>query len=212
MKTKDFIRALVADHSTQPQSIERRCAVTLAPALLLAAVVFMLGMGTRADLALVATDPRFIFKFLVTLSLAATALMLLCRLARPGAEISPLALSLAAAPALLAVGVLTELMLTPTSSWPARLIGHNSLICLSVVPLLSAPLLAAALVAMRHGAPTRPGITGAVAGLVAGGLGATIYALNCTDDSPLFVATWYSVAIFIVAAVGAALGARMLRW
>jgi hypothetical protein len=212
MKTKGFIKALVADHSTQPESIERRCATTLVPALLLVAALFVLSMGTRADIAVVAADPRFIFKFLVTLGLAATALMLLCRLARPGAEVSGLALGLAAAPALLAVGVIAELTLTPSSSWSAKLIGHNSLICLTVVPLLSAPLLAAALIAMRHGAPTRPGITGAVAGLVAGGLGAAIYALNCTDDSPLFVATWYSVAILPVAVAGAMLGTRVLRW
>jgi hypothetical protein len=212
MKTNNLIRALVADHPTQAESIERRCASALVPALLVVAAVFVLSMGTRADIAVVATDPRFIFKFLVTLGLAMTALMLLCRLARPGAEVSPLALSLAVAPALLAVGVIAELLLIPASSWSTKLIGHNSLLCLMAVPLLSAPLLVAALVAMRHGAPTRPALTGAVAGLVAGGLGAAIYALNCTDDSPLFVAAWYSVAILLVTAVGAMLGTRVLRW
>ncbi|MGA7427255.1 MAG: NrsF family protein, partial [Rhodoplanes sp.] len=33
-----------------------------------------------------------------------------------------------------------------------------------------------------------------------------------TDDSPLFVATWYSLAITLVVAVGAVLGPRVLRW
>jgi hypothetical protein len=212
MKTRNLINALVADHTTRQQSIEQRCAATLMPVLITVAALFVLSMGTRADIAVVATIPRFVFKFLVTLSLAATALGLLSTLGRPGAEVSRLPLWLDVAPALLAMGVLAELIFTPSSSWSARLIGHNSLLCLTVVPFLSAPLLVAALIAMRHGAPTRPGITGAVVGLVAGGFAAAIYALNCTDDSPLFVASWYSIAILLVAAVGALLGTRILRW
>ncbi|MGA8293552.1 MAG: NrsF family protein, partial [Rhodoplanes sp.] len=53
---------------------------------------------------------------------------------------------------------------------------------------------------------------GASAGLVAAALAATVYAAHCTDDSPLFVATWYSLAIALVVAVGAVLGPRVLRW
>ena len=52
----------------------------------------------------------------------------------------------------------------------------------------------------------------AAAGLLAGGLAATLYATHCTDDSPLFVAAWYSLAIAGVAALGALIGARWLRW
>jgi hypothetical protein len=48
--------------------------------------------------------------------------------------------------------------------------------------------------------------------LVAGGLGATIYAAYCIEDSPLFLATWYTLAIAIVSIVGAAVGSRALRW
>jgi hypothetical protein len=51
-----------------------------------------------------------------------------------------------------------------------------------------------------------------VAGLIAGGLAAALYATHCTDDSPLFVATWYSIAIGAVAVLGALLGRRLLRW
>jgi hypothetical protein len=68
------------------------------------------------------------------------------------------------------------------------------------------------LVALRRGAPLRPGIAGAVAGLCAGGLGAALYATHCIDDSPLFVAVWYSLAIAVVSLVGAVAGSRMLRW
>ena len=44
------------------------------------------------------------------------------------------------------------------------------------------------------------------------GLAATLYASHCTDDSPLFVATWYTVATALVTAIGAFIGSRVLRF
>jgi hypothetical protein len=43
-------------------------------------------------------------------------------------------------------------------------------------------------------------------------VGAALYALSCPDDSPLFVATWYSIAIAVVTAASAYIGSRTLRW
>lgn len=60
--------------------------------------------------------------------------------------------------------------------------------------------------ALRHGAPSRPRLAGALAGLVAGGIGATFYATHCIDDSPLFVAVWYRAGIAIMAALGSVAG------
>ena len=72
--------------------------------------------------------------------------------------------------------------------------------------------LACTLLALRHGAPTQPGLAGAVAGLIASDIAATLCASNCTDDSPLFVATWYLIAIGIVVLAGDVAGSRCLRW
>jgi hypothetical protein len=77
---------------------------------------------------------------------------------------------------------------------------------------MSLPLLAASLFGLRHGAPTRPAVAGAIAGLLSAGLAATLYASHCTDDSPLFVATWYTVATALVTAVGALAGSKLLRF
>jgi hypothetical protein len=79
-------------------------------------------------------------------------------------------------------------------------------------PLLALPLVAGALIGLRHGAPARPGIAGAIAGLLSAGLAATLYASHCTDDSPLFVAAWYTMATALVTAVGALAGAKLLRY
>jgi len=61
-------------------------------------------------------------------------------------------------------------------------------------------------------AVTRPAAAGAMAGLLSAGLAATVYASHCTDDSPLFVATWYSLATALVTALGALLGSKLLRF
>ena len=79
-----------------------------------------------------------------------------------------------------ALGIAGEMMMPQRLPMMTRLVGSNSLVCLSAIPLLSLPLLAGALFAMRHGAPTRPAVAGAFAGLVSAGLAATLYASHCT--------------------------------
>jgi hypothetical protein len=93
-----------------------------------------------------------------------------------------------------------------------RLVGKNSWICMTAIPALSLPLLAGALIGLRHGAPARPAVAGAIAGLLSAGLAATLYASHCTDDSPLFVAAWYTIATALVTAIGALAGAKLLRY
>jgi hypothetical protein len=51
-----------------------------------------------------------------------------------------------------------------------------------------------------------------LAGAAAAGIAATLYASNCPDDSPLFVASWYPLATLLVVAIGAVAGDRLLRW
>ena len=87
-----------------------------------------------------------------------------------------------------------------------RLVGKNSRVCMLAIPAMSLPLLAGALFGLRHGAPSRPALAGALAGLLSAGLAATLYASHCTDDSPLFVATWYTIATALVTAIGALRG------
>ena len=86
------------------------------------------------------------------------------------------------------------------------------MVCLTYVPLIGIGPLVIFLLALRHGAPERPAVAGAVAGLLAGGIAATFYAAQCTDDSPLFVATWYTIAIAALTLAGAACAHRFARW
>jgi hypothetical protein len=212
MDTNELIKVLSADagHRTAPLSSVWWGAGGLAVAL--AAALFFMALGPRPDIAAAAETPRFLFKFLVTIILAVSAFGLLRALSRPGESWRKSLPYLAAGPALLAVAVILELFLLPPDLWPARAIGTNSLTCLTFVSAIGIGPLAIFLLALRHGAPTRPELAGAVAGVLAGGIAATFYAAHCTDDSPLFVATWYTIAIAGLALVGAAAASRLVRW
>lgn len=211
MKTEALIHALASDRAVGLRP-SQAFALAVAAGLAVAAPVFVLTYGLRPDIAAALATVRFPFKFVVTLALFVAALRIAVVLARPGGNAAAAARSLVV-PALLIGGALViELAVVPKNAWEQRLVGANAKVCLTAIPLMAIGPLAAFLLALRNGAPTAPRRAGAAAGLVAGGLAATLYAAHCSDDSPLFVATWYSLGIALVVAVGAALGPRVLRW
>ncbi len=213
MHTDQLIKVLAADGGAPRVDLRSRLAAATGVGIAISAIIFVVAMGPRPDIgSVLGEDPRFALKFVVTLALAASAAGLVFRLLRPGAVPGWWWLALLMAPFLLAAGVVYEIATIDAALWRPRMIGSNSVVCLIAVPGLALPVLVALMVAMRAGAPTRPALAGAVAGLIASGLGAALYAAHCTDDSPLFVAVWYGIAIAIVVAIGALIGARCLRW
>ena len=100
----------------------------------------------------------------------------------------------------------------PADDWGRAALGGTARSCLVAVTLIALPLLGGALWALGRGASTRPRASGALAGLLAGAIAAAIYALHCTETSPLFYAIWYGLAILAVTGLGAVLGPRLLRW
>lgn len=211
MKTDDLIDLLAQD-SSPPWRFRSVLALALALGIVIAAVLFFTAIGFRPDISEALRSDRFLFKFVVTIALAMTATSAIVRLGRPGGRLAHRGLALGIAPALLACAAVIELLVVPEGEWMPRLVGHNARFCLTLIPLLSIGPLACLLVALRQGAPTRPGLAGAVAGLAASGIAATLYASNCTDDSPLFVMTWYPIATLAVTAAGCLTGRRLLRW
>jgi hypothetical protein len=131
---------------------------------------------------------------------------------RPDAHIGTLSLCLAVSFLILGTSGVAELFLVPSAIWKAKMIGENSLRCMTQIPLLSIPPLIAITYAIRGGATRHPALSGALAGASAAGIAATLYASNCTDDSPLFVAVWYPSATLIVVSVGAVAGRWLLHW
>lgn len=212
MRTKDLIGALVADLPRSTTPFKRIFAGALALGALVALGAFWSFVGLRPDIGQALENVRFLLKFVFALALLVAAVGLLSRLAVPGAPTGRWAFGLLAAPALLALAAAVELVLLPVAAWRPSLVGSNARLCLTLIPFLALGPLTCLLLVLRRGAPSEPGLTGAVAGLVSGALAATLYASHCNDDSPLFVAVWYSLAIAIVASAGYVIGARLLRW
>ncbi|EJL50953.1 hypothetical protein PMI09_04647 [Rhizobium sp. CF122] len=212
MQTNDLINALKADAAKHAMPLGYAWWVAIAAATIVAAVAFFVLIGPRPDFAAAAHTLRFLLKFIVMLTLTVVAFGLLRVLSRPGSNVRGVAYWLVLTPILLGAAVVAELFVVPTDQLLTVWWGSNVYVCLTFIPLIGLGPLAIFLVALRHGAPTRPGPAGAVAGLLAGGIAATFYAAHCTDDSPLFVATWYSIAIAGLVVLGTILGRRVARW
>ncbi|MGY4309873.1 hypothetical protein ACVIJ6_007116 [Bradyrhizobium sp. USDA 4369] len=212
MDTDQLIRSLAADNAQRAQPVGIVLALALMAATPVSTAMLLIGLGIRPDIWLAVRNPFFDLKFVVTTALAIPALIISLHLSRPEASLHGWSWLLIAPVLVLVGGIAAEMMVPQRAPMMARLVGHNSMLCVSAIPVLSLPLLAAALFGLRHGAPSRPALAGAIAGLVSAGLAATLYAAHCTDDSPLFVATWYTIAALVVAALGAGIGARVLRY
>jgi hypothetical protein len=211
MKTDQLVAALVTDGAASAKPIGRSLMLALAGGFALSVVVFFLTLGIRPDIGPALETWRFDLKiFMVPLGLVLA--FGVCRdCARPDMPRHPLRRLLPLL-VLIVAAVAVELVLVPETSWRQRLVGSNMLICLPMVPILSLAPLAALLWMLRRAAPASPVLAGAAAGLVAALSGATLYAFHCFDDSPLFVATWYTLATLFVTAIGAWGGHKLLRW
>jgi hypothetical protein len=211
METEQLIRTLATDN-TRARPVGFMLALALLAAAPVSVVIFLASLGVRPDAMTAMHNPFFDLKFAVTLALAIPAIAISLHLSRPEASLRGWAWLLLIPAGLLVAGISGEMMMPQRLPMMTRLVGSNSRLCLAAIPAMSLPLLAAALIGLRHGAPSRPALAGALAGLLSAGLAATLYASHCTDDSPLFVATWYTLAAALVAAIGALAGLRVLRF
>ena len=212
MDTDQLIRTLAADNSYRPRPVGFVLALMLLAAAPVSLLLFFSMLGVRPDVMTAMHNPFFDLKFAVTLALAAAGVASSLHLSRPEVSLAGFGWLFVIPAGLLAAGIAGEAMMPQRLPMMTRLVGSNSRICMTAIPLMSLPLLAASILGLRHGAPSRPALAGAVAGAMSAGLAATFYASHCTDDSPLFVMTWYTLAAALVTAIGALAGARFLRY
>jgi hypothetical protein len=212
METEQLIRTLAADNPSRVRPVGFVLALALLAAAPVSLALFLITLGVRPYVMTAMHNPFFDLKFLITLALAISAIAVGLHLSRPEASLKDRGWLLLIPIGIVAAGIAGEMMIPQRLPMMTRLVGHNSRVCTVAITFLSLPLLAGALIGLRHGAPSRPALAGAVAGMISAGLAATLYASHCTDDSPLFVVTWYSIATAIVTAAGALIGAKVLRF
>ena len=212
MQTNDLIAELSGRAATRNGGFVLPLWLAAAVAPLLAFAVFMPLLGPRPDAIASLTTLRFVMKFVEAGLLFAAALGVLAALARPARPWRDRLWLLLCPAALLLIAVAVELLVVPADLREVRAIGGNAMNCLIAIPTMGAPVLLLLLFALSYQAPTRPALTGAVAGLASAGISAFFYAAHCPDDSPLFVAMWYPMATLVLVAAGACAGSRLLRW
>jgi hypothetical protein len=210
MKTDDLIAALAAD--TSPQApVARQMALPLLGAFGLSVAAFALFWGPRTDL-WNALGSFAVLKTLGPLVLVAIAATLALTMAHPGRSATGGTMALGAVVAFVALTFVFMLARGGPGSLISALSTPRLMTCLLSIPTLATPVLGVALWGLSLGAPMRPWLTGAMAGLAAGGLSAAIYSLYCEKDMALFVLPAYGMAIGSVTLAGALLGARVLKW
>lgn len=213
MKTEDLVAIL----STNVEPVDRRLIVrtvyiALAVGTILALGLMLVGLGARADLMTAHASIFLLLKLAFAVGIVGVALIYLARLARPGGE-RKISLTTIAAP-FLAIVLLAAISLgfAPSSHWDKMIVGDQWLVCLLSIPIIAIVPFAITIWTVRRAAPTDLVRTGALCGLISGGVSAMAYAFHCTDDSLPFVAVWYGGTIVLCIVTGAILGPRLLRW
>lgn len=210
MKTDDLIRRLAAEPAPRRRwSVEARLAVAAILGFFLVAVIVLTGLGIRPDFGGTLSTPTGALKIVGAIAITAAAFRVACRLARPG---TPPLCPISAAFILVLVAATT--IAFANSGAGLQLGGSLAFVlnCTEKIFLLALLPLAASLVALKAGAPTRPTAAGAVVGLFAGGLAAAGFAMACPMNDPEFVVVGYGAAILLISALGAVAGRRLLAW
>jgi hypothetical protein len=214
MRTNDLIDKLVADYVAQPppKPVAHRLVMAIIGGLAISAALFSITLGPRPDILSALSTWRFDIKWADNLVLVIAAAWVALRLSRPITTPTSAMRALIVPAFLLVAAVMYELITVPASQWPSHAMGVNGVMCLANIIFLSVLPLTATLYALRQGAPMSPALAGAAAGLLAGALGSTVFAMHCANDSPLFVAIWYTLAIGLMSMFGLLIGRHVLRW
>ena len=177
-----------------------------------ALALFWPSLGPRPDLRSATLTTVFWVKMMYTASVSILGFGALHRLSRPDCDPVRWVALLWLPVGLLCLVTALAWALAPASADAAFWLGSSWWQCPLYVLGLSVPAGAALLWAVSQLAPARLAPAGAAAGLVAGALAATAYALHCGESSPGFVLIWYSLGLLAATAAGALLGPRVLVW
>lgn len=213
MKTDDFVAMLANGAAAVPQNAAgRRIRRALLVGVPVSLAILFAGYGLRDDLRLVVSWPMFWAKLLFPLSIAVAAFVTVLRLARPGVEVRRAWMGMVVPVLLVWTMAAVAWFGMPLEARMPSLLGQSWRTCALSIGLLALPVFVATLLALRDLAPTRQTLAGAVAGALAGGVGAAIYALYCVELTFPFLAVWYVIGMMVPVLAGAALGRLLLRW
>jgi hypothetical protein len=213
MQTDDLIRDLAAQATpVRPGVMVLRLFAALLAGMALSFAVMLPWLGLRPDLQEAVGTTSYWAKFIYPLLLAVAGFWATERLARPGGRAKAQGLAMLAPFVAVAVLAAVQLGGAPPAEHAPLWLGSSWDECPWRIVVLSLPILAAIIWAMRGMAPTRLALAGLAAGLAAGAAGAWIYAFHCSETAMPFLATWYTLGVLVTGAFGALVARPLLRW
>jgi hypothetical protein len=212
MKTDDLIAMLATGaEPVSPHVPEQRMTRALSVGLPVALLI-TLGFGVRPDLESVLNDPMLWVKFAFPGVIGVISLVLMLRLSRPGMRTGQLPRVLPMPALVMALLAAWALLSASPGERAALVLGSTWQVCTLNIALVGTPVFIASVWALKGLAPTQLAWAGASAGLLAGAAGAVVYALHCPEMDAPFLLVWNGLGMLLPAALGAALGPRLLRW
>lgn len=213
MQTDELISLMAT--SSQPVDtgwLRRATWLAALVAMIAATIAVLLTLGARRDLAGAWASAPVLGKVLLGASVAGIAVAVFQRSLRPGlrprGHLSLILLPIAA----VMLWALVVLARAPGGEWASLTFGRSWQACLISVVLYGLIPFAAMIAIARRGAPVDLRLTGAAAGVASAALATIAYSVHCPEDTIPFIASWYPLAMAIMAAVGALAFPRFVRW
>ena len=150
METDQLIRSLAADNAHRARPVGIVLALVLLSAAPVSLAIFFSELGVRPDVMTAMRNPFFDLKFVVTLALAISGIAISLHLSRPEALLQGWKWLLLIPVGLLLAGIASEMMMPQRLPMMTRLVGNNSRLCMTAIPLMSLPHLVAALIGLRQ--------------------------------------------------------------
>jgi len=212
MRTDELIAILAGDASPLPSRARQRLLLACFAGLAAAGGLVFGILGLKHDFPDVMLTAPFWMKPAYATGFAVGAFMLVDRAGRPGARAGAGRMVLMGALAAIAVLAAINLALTSPAMRMHAVMGSSARFCPLAIIVSAMPALVTVMIVLRGMAPTRLTRAGMAAGLLAGGVGASVYGLWCRESTAAFVAVWYTLGILACGGIGAALGPLVLRW
>lgn len=208
--------ALILELSTgltpvRRRNIRREGLVLLAMVALELLLVAALGV-TRPDMGAMILSPYMAWKLgsLAMLAMVSAVVALLSFSPPSSTRRGLAALSCLAALAIVA-GVFISSSTQNARGIVERLEPMHGMICMAAIIVLALPIMATLTILMRRAAPANARHSAIAAGLAGATGGALVFAFCCPMNDPLYIVTWYPLAIAAVAACARWLLPRRFR-
>ncbi|MBU6235836.1 MAG: DUF1109 family protein [Alphaproteobacteria bacterium] len=212
MHTDELINML-GSNPPEARGAFLRTARTAVFAMVIGAILAVaVTMGLRHDLANMLDDPHRVFKYgFLSILLIANGLAW-WRCGQPGRNIEGPVMFVMLFSGWLLIMCVRAFYVTDMHVLVLQVMDKSAIYCVGVTTLIAAVVSVVLLHFGRGMAPPAGNTYGYVTALFAASIGAFAYGLHCPHDTPLYLATWYGMAITGFAAIAGPFLAKKLSW